>query len=312
MTLILIDGNNSLYRFGFAMKKLNTSEGVPTGAIHGFLQMMLRLKRKYEDAKFIVAWDGRGYRSGWRAQVFPEYKGGRAKGEVTDEVKAIHEQGHKIKKICDLIGLTQTALDEVEADDIIGVLAAKYIPDMPVCIYSTDKDFIQLMTLGVTVIRDTGKQRLMPETINTVDVLFRCTPKDVLKIRSICGDSSDGIPGAMRGVGSVGASKAILAGADPANEKCKIGWSKFGEAWRVVHRNYRIMRILQSASDFELDTEQRRSLEREVVRIEAHLKGVVKAKRTETDFRALLTMLADLELQEAMENRNELWALNAE
>lgn len=311
MTLLLIDGKNSLYRFGYGMPKLRSGSGVLTGAVHGFLQMLLRLKKKYPDGRFIVAWDGLAYRDlGWRKQIYPAYKQ-RGEGNAPPHLrKSLPMQEAKIKEICDLIGITQTALDEVEADDIIGVLAARYAEDYSPVIYSTDKDFIQLMPLGVTVIRDTGKKRMKPETPTSVAELFRCYPKDVLKVRAIVGDKSDNIPGAAFRVATVGAAKVIAAGADPANEHCKIGRAWNNEAWSIVHRNYRVMRILQSTSDFELSLEQRRALEREVVRIEAHLYGKIKVERTQNHFRAFLRKLADLDLQEAIESRQELWTLD--
>lgn len=311
MTLILIDAKNALYRFGYGMPKLRSGSGLLTGAVHGFLQMLLRLKKKYPDGRFIIAWDGPAYRKlGWRKQIYPEYKQRGESNAPPQLTKALPIQEVKIKEICNLIGLTQTALDEIEADDIIGVLAAKYAGEYSPVIYSTDKDFIQLMPLGVTLIRDTGKKRMTPETPTSVVALFRCYPKDVLKVRAIVGDKSDNIPKAVHGVAAVGAAKLIAAGADPTNEHCKIGRAWNSDAWGIVHRNYRIMRILQSVADFELNLEQRRALDREVTRIAAHLYGKIQPKRTQDHFRAFLRKLADLDLQEAIESRQELWSLD--
>ena len=312
MTLIIIDGKNALYRFGHAMKNLITENNTPTGAVYGFIGMMLRLKKKYQDGQFVIVWDGIGYRAGWRSKLYSEYKSNRAVTGLSADVKAIHSQEAVIKKICNLLGLVQTALDEVEADDIIGVLATQLKEYYEtVVVYSTDKDFLQLMKNGVTVIRDVGKQRMTPMTPVDVGELFRCEIKDVLKIRAICGDGSDNIKGAMKGVGGVGAMKMIAAGADPGDPFCKVGHSRWGsEVWERVHTNYRIMRIIQSPDDKELSRSQQVQLEREVTRIEAHLFGKVKLKRTTDDFRALLALLSELELRDAIENRHELWALS--
>src|ERR1700722_3457689 len=119
MTVIYIDGQNALYRFGYALRNLAAEDGTKTGAVHGLLSLLLRLKTKYKDPKFVVVWDGKGYRNGWRSQIFPEYKGNR-KGEQTPELQEILLQFGPIKRCLDLLGITQSALDEIECDDLIG------------------------------------------------------------------------------------------------------------------------------------------------------------------------------------------------
>ena len=60
MRLVIIDAKNALFRFGYAHLTLQASDGRPTGAVYGILGLLLRLKEKYPDARFVMAWDGKG------------------------------------------------------------------------------------------------------------------------------------------------------------------------------------------------------------------------------------------------------------
>src|SRR5678816_852580 len=124
MTLILIDAKNCLYRFGWVHRNLRTSTGKPTGVVYGFLDTMVRLKKTYTDARFIVVWDGlRAGTHSWRSKLYPQYKANRHLTEMPPEVKESMGQLELVKKAMDVIGIGQIELEEVEADDLIGILA---------------------------------------------------------------------------------------------------------------------------------------------------------------------------------------------
>src|SRR5499427_11086738 len=58
--LFLVDGNNLAYRAFFALpEELATSEGVPTGALLGFTNMLFKLLTDYRPKAVAVAWDSR-------------------------------------------------------------------------------------------------------------------------------------------------------------------------------------------------------------------------------------------------------------
>jgi DNA polymerase-1 len=302
MTVIFIDGKNALYRFGYALKTLATEDGTKTGAIHGFLSILLRLKTKYPDAKFVVVWDGREYRKGWRSQVFPAYKGNRT-GEQSAELQEILLQAGTIQRCLTLMGVTQSVVDEIECDDLIGVLSAQCLKKgLEPIIYSTDKDFLQLMHRGVKVIRDVVKpSTLNPEDVYAVHDLFRCTLPNVLKVRAICGDGSDGIPGIQKGVGVVRA--AAMVGS------CR-NWDLVCRQNSDLARNYRIMRIVTEVNDAELSSEHQDALAKECSRVIGILSGTVRVMRDGTERRVLMCVLAELELSELLGRRDELWALS--
>lgn len=307
-TIILLDGKNCLFRFGFVSLNLQTSTGQYTGAIYGVLRCILRLKSKYPQSRFVVCWDGQG--EGWRKKFWDGYKGNRT-GEITSEVKIIRSQEGYLKKVMAACGIPVVEMDGTEADDLIGVLStACLVKGVEPIIYSSDKDFYQLMCLGVKIIRDVDKgNKLAVETAATVKEQFRCELKDVLAVRAIAGDSSDGIPGAVRGIGPVTAAGYVRAGLDPSKEWCPKGCpEKLQAQWAAVHRNYRLMRVTRYLDDPKMWPGVRGLAEMSLLAQDVLGNGTPDKKRT---YAELLELLGELELQEAMESRIELWQIQS-
>ena len=69
--------------------------------------------------------------------------------------------------------------------------------DKKCVIYSSDKDFYQLVTDRVTIFSPTSKKYI--ETSDVID-RFSIHPTNFCQARSFCGDASDGIPG-VKGIG---------------------------------------------------------------------------------------------------------------
>ena len=77
-TLLLVDGSSYLYRAFHAMPDLRNSQGEPTGAIYGVLNMLRRLDSDYkaQDVAYkACVFDAKGktFRDDW----YPEYKANR-------------------------------------------------------------------------------------------------------------------------------------------------------------------------------------------------------------------------------------------
>lgn len=309
MRVIFIDGNNSLYRFGYALKTLTTEDGTHTGAIYGFFQCLMRLRTRYRDAKFVVVWDGNKYKqNGWRSKVYPQYKMNRLVNagpavpiEQNMELQAILIQYGAINRCLNLIGIPQACVEEIECDDLIGVLSAQCVREgwEPI-IYSNDKDFFQLMAKGVKLIRDVVKPSTMKfEDVQSVQTHFRCALQDVLKVRAICGDSSDGIPGIQKGVGAVKAAAFV--------NQCS-NWDVQLKGNPALAINYRIMKIVCDELDEEI-LSHRVPVVQEMGRVMGILRGKIKMRHDPVDKRVLIETLAQLELQDLIAHRDELWAL---
>ncbi len=308
MTVVLIDAKNALYRFGYSFAGLQSSSGVKTGAIFGLFQVLLRLKKKYPDARFVMVWDGPG--KGWRYKLFPQYKGNRKK-EKSPEIMAVLEQIPTVERLTELIGIPQICIPRMEADDIIGLLAMRCLKRgwKPV-VYSSDKDFMQLMHRGVKVIRDVDKtNKLAPESERSVMAKFGCSPEMVLQVRAIAGDKSDGIPNPVPGIGPKKASKLIEAGLCPSDEVNTLpikGAEELQAKWEHVHRNYRIMSILTSTRH-ELEPEDGLTTRLGVLRVVMALRG--RCKPSKVRYRQFVAVLQELEMADALASRHELWRL---
>ena len=66
-TLLLVDGSSYLYRAYHALPDLRGPEGVPTGAVHGMVAMMRRLREQFpaEHAACVFDAPGRTFRDDW-------------------------------------------------------------------------------------------------------------------------------------------------------------------------------------------------------------------------------------------------------
>src|SRR6201746_2245425 len=116
-TLLLVDGSSYLYRAYHALPDLRGPGNVPTGAIHGVVAMMKKLREQYPSALGACAFDARGntFRDDWYA----EYKATRSAmpPDLALQIEPIHEA---VK----LLGWPVLSVPGIEADDAIGTLAA--------------------------------------------------------------------------------------------------------------------------------------------------------------------------------------------
>lgn len=152
--LILIDGNNLLYRSHFAFNTLSAYDPVigkktPTGATFGFVTDMIRLINKYK-ADIIVCWDS-GY--SYRIEENPVYKSARVSAVESEDKKIAAEQRAAIQHILSISGRKQCLSHGYEADDVIASLVRATPKGTRVAIYSGDNDLNQLISDDVFIIR---------------------------------------------------------------------------------------------------------------------------------------------------------------
>jgi DNA polymerase-1 len=357
-TLVLIDGKNAIYRFGYAHSTL-TSASRPTGAVFGILGALVRLKRRYPDAQFVMVWDGPG--DSWRHRVFPEYKASRriiaaaaavrqtavvkarsGNASVTaavlmPETKAEREKREMrnrvlaqipvVQDIARRIGIPQVEVAGVEADDLIGMAAVMHRAfGGEVVVYSSDKDFCQLMTIGVKIIRpqpfaEDRPDVLAVETEESIQKLFGCLPGEVLAVRAYAGDKSDGIPVAIPGIGIKRALECVRAGADPAKDELKCAdlkiMKKVRGGWAAVRRNYTLMQIAASpdpklfgdAVAKEAQAGLRRATEE--ILSWSKLRADKDGGRVRGLYLGFVGALVEMDLYEALHNRDVLWNIQS-
>ena len=73
--LFLIDGSSYIFRAFFAIPPLDNSAGLPTNAVFGFLNILLKFLKQHKPEYVAVALDAG--RKTFRNQIFPDYKANR-------------------------------------------------------------------------------------------------------------------------------------------------------------------------------------------------------------------------------------------
>ena len=184
--LVLVDGSSYLYRAFHALPGLSNASGQPTGAIHGVISMLARLRADYPAEFFAVVFDPRGptHRDAW----FPEYKATRA--SMPDELAS---QVPYLFDIIDGLGYPRLVEAGAEADDVIGTLARQAArAGWQVVISTGDKDLAQLVNDHITLV-NTMDDVVMDEA--GVVAKFGVTPSQIIDYLTLVGDTSDNIPG---------------------------------------------------------------------------------------------------------------------
>ncbi len=194
-TLLLVDGNNLLFRSFFAMPRLTAKDGRPNGALHGFANTLKMLLREEAPAAGAAVFDAPG--PTFRDDMFPEYKAQRpaTPPELAGQMPSARE-------VARVLGVPPVEIPGVEADDVIGSLAvggrdAGY----RVLVVSGDKDLLQLVGEGITVLSPGRTDRAVARLdCAGVREKLGIDPAQVPDYLGLIGDSTDNIPG-VPGVG---------------------------------------------------------------------------------------------------------------
>lgn len=201
--LVLIDGHALLYRAYHALPPtMITSQGEPTNAIYGFLNIFLKVVGDEQADHVIVCFDkGRTFRH----DLYDEYKAHRAK--MPDDLRS---QVGRLEEVLHALGIPTYALEGYEADDLIGTLSRQATEaGLDTLIVTGDIDALQLVTDHVNVLtpgrRYSETVRYDPERVKE---RFGFAPAQLIEFKGLKGDPSDNIPG-VPGVGDKTATKLV-------------------------------------------------------------------------------------------------------
>ena len=200
---IIIDGNSLMYRAFFALQTpMSSRDGTPTGALHGFLGMLLKLVEK-KPSHLAVAFDVHG--PTFRHQKYEAYKAGRR--PTPDELRA---QMPLLKDILRQMHIAVVECPSYEADDILGTLSRRgEQAGLDVLLVTGDRDALQLTTDHTHVLLTkkgiTDTVEYDPQVLKEV---YGLTPDHMKDLKALMGDSSDNIPG-VPGVGEKTALKLL-------------------------------------------------------------------------------------------------------
>ncbi|MBM7644786.1 DNA polymerase-1 [Scopulibacillus daqui] len=201
--LILVDGSGIAYRAFFALPLLNNDKGVYTNAVYGFTTMLMKIIEEEKPTHVLVAFDAG--KTTFRHQTYKEYKGTRQKTppELSEQFSFIHE-------LLDAMGIKRYELENYEADDIIGTLAAEAEKEgFETKVVTGDKDLLQLVDDHVTVsLTRKGISDVEDYNKDKVYERYEISPEQIIDLKGLMGDSSDNIPG-VQGVGEKTAIKLL-------------------------------------------------------------------------------------------------------
>jgi DNA polymerase-1 len=252
--LLLVDGSSYLYRAFHALPDLRGPGGVPTGAIHGMLNMLRRLRADYPAAYIACVFDAKG--KTFRDDLYPEYKAQRASmpEDLALQIEPIHEA---VK----LMGWPILMVEGVEADDVIGTLCVQATAAGLDTVVSTgDKDLAQLVNANVTLINTMSNEKL-----DEAGVLakFGVPPDRIIDYLTLIGDTVDNVPGVPKvgpktavkwlnlydSLDGVMANAAAIGGAVGENLRKALGWLPQGRVLITVKTDCDLVKHMVSIGE---------------------------------------------------------------
>lgn len=199
--LLLIDATAYLFRAYHAVGDLRTSDGKPSGAIFGTLNMLDKLRRSHPDSLAVCVVDAPG--KTFRHKIYKEYKATRppAPPDLISQIQTLPQ-------FIRALGLPLIAVSGVEADDVIATYTRQgSAAGMEVLIASSDKDLMQLVEDGQVNLYD-GMRDVRYDRA-AVQTKFGVPPEQIADYLALVGDSADNIPGVMK-VGAKTAAKWLI------------------------------------------------------------------------------------------------------
>ena len=206
MKLFLIDGHALIFKmyYAFLGRPMVNSKGEDTSILFGFTRYLLELIDKEKPTHVAVAFDPPG--GTFRNQLYPQYKANR--GETPQLVIDALEP---LSNIVKSLGIPVLMVGGFEADDVIGSLAKRSaLEGMDVYMVTPDKDYGQLIEDHIFQYKP-GKGGGEKEIYGPAELCAKyniASPSQIIDVLTLCGDSSDNVPG-VQGVGPVGAAKLL-------------------------------------------------------------------------------------------------------
>jgi len=193
---LLIDGNNIVFRayYAFQNQRLKTRDGVATGALYGFLRMLLKMLKDRQPDLIAVAFDTS--RDTFRRRMYPEYKAKR-KPTPPDLLEQL-PLAHKAVAALNIKILTR---EDYEADDLIGSAAKSLAQNHKVTVVTGDRDLLQLIDDNILVeLCQKGVTDTREVDVTEFNREYGFDPRGIIELKALMGDSSDNIPG-VKGIG---------------------------------------------------------------------------------------------------------------
>jgi 5'-3' exonuclease len=202
--VLVVDGSNLAFRASVLHLESETEN---TSVIWGVLNILRSFLTKHFFKEVCVAWDGKKYKEEKR-KVYPEYKKNRPEPDAADQSIRIEirRQINELQKVLPALGIKQLQRDELEADDVIGILC-EGLEDKTILVVSGDRDLFQLVSKNITIYYPSKEVFITPDNFEQeVGVSL----DNFIFYKTIIGDPGDNIKG-LKGFGDVTAKKLLTA-----------------------------------------------------------------------------------------------------
>ncbi len=252
MNLYLIDGNSYFYRAYYAIKALSNSKGLPTNAIFGFTNMLLKIIREKKPDGVVVSFDSPVPTE--RHRIYEEYKAHRPE-TPSDLVQQIPH----IRKIISAFNINIFEIPGYEADDVLGTIARKTASQgINVFIVTGDKDMLQLVDNRIKIY-DPMKDRVLAEEY--IREKFGVGPDRITDFMGLTGDAVDNIPG-VKGIGEKTAKELLSDFGSVEQLLDNIDRIKKEKVRRLISENTEMVRLSKKLAtldtavpvDIDIDT----------------------------------------------------------
>jgi DNA polymerase-1 len=232
-TLTLIDGSGFIFRAYHAVPPLTSSKGVPTNAVLGFANMLLKALREHAPTHVAMVLDVS--RRSFRTELDPTYKAQRP--APPDDLVP---QFPLVRDVTRALSVPILEQEGFEADDIIATLATHARGHgWEVVIVTGDKDFGQLVDDKIRLYDPMAEARGQGGWSGPAEVEAKMgvPPAQVIELQALLGDKVDNVPG-IPGVGEVtaaalirhfGSIEALLSRSEEIPQAVKRGGEKLKE-----------------------------------------------------------------------------------
>ncbi len=188
---ILVDGSGYIFRAYHSLPPMNRPDGTAVNAVFGFTKMLWRFVEDHNADLLAVIFDAGRFT--FRNDIYPDYKAHRL-----EPPEDLRPQFSIIREAVRAFDLPCIEMPGFEADDLIATYARHAVEqDYEVLIVSSDKDLMQLIEPGVTMLDPMKSKRIGPDECFEK---FGVLPDRVVDVQSLAGDSTDNVPG-VPGIG---------------------------------------------------------------------------------------------------------------
>lgn len=202
--LVLLDSHAIIHRAYHALPDFMSSDGVPTGALYGLSNMLMKIVSDLKPDYIVACYDLP--QKTFRHEAYKEYKAGRAKAD-----EALVAQLISSRKIFEAFNIPIYDAPGFEADDELGTICEILKKEnINIIIASGDMDTMQLVD-GKKVQVYTLKKGITDTILYDEDKVverFNFKPKFLPDYKGLRGDPSDNIIG-IKGIGEKTATTLV-------------------------------------------------------------------------------------------------------